>query len=368
MALPCPKCGKPATCGIFCKECIKIVHPLVLGTKPAKIVFCALCDRVKPHSDWKNMDLEHAISKSLAPVMIFAPDAHIESVEFSTPEFERKPGIKKNVTVLAVVTGHHEDAKNDYEEECEVRLDYEVTLCTTCSRKGSAYFEGILQVRNLTPVLRSDIYSYIQRHQHKGLRLAKEVPVGNTGADYYLSDQRMISQIGKHLHSKYGGELRLAAQHFSYDHNASRNLYRVNAYLEVPEFAKGDVIRVEGKYFLVIGISGTIKGENLLTGEEENIVYRKGEPVRLTVDQTKIVNLDPLQVLHPKNYEVVTARLSKRADSELALDSEVTIAYDSHELFIIPATRAKEAVKKKKVRHSQKRRTRDEDLSIQIRC
>ncbi len=362
MALPCPKCGKPATCGTFCKECIKIVHPLIIGTKPVKIVLCAKCDRIKIHSDWKIMDVEHAISKALAPIMQLSPDAHIESVEFTTPEFEKKPGIKKNVMVLAVVTGHHEDAKNNYEEECDVRLDYEVTLCTGCSRKGSAYFEGILQIRNQTPELRADIFDYLEKHEHKGLRLAKEVPVGTNGNDYYLSDQRAIGHFAKHLHGKYGGELRIAAQHFSYDHTTSKNLYRVNAYLEVPEFAKGDAIRVDEKYFFVVGIRGTIKGENLLTHEEEQITYRKGEPVRLAITQTKVVSLDPLQVLHPKSYEVVGARKSKHADEELELDSEVTIAYDSHEIFIIPATRAKEAVKKKKKRHSQKRRTRDESL------
>jgi len=360
--LPCPRCGRPATYGVFCKECIQMVHPLVTGIKPGKLVLCASCDRSKLHSDWKNTSLAEALPRVLAPGLRFAADVHITSVEFETPqEIVRKPGIKRTTSVLTVVTGRHEDVKMDYEEEYDVPLAYEVTVCPLCGKRGSAYYEGILQVRHLTPAVRRDILEYLRAHKQKGLRLAKEVPV-STGSDYYLSDQRSVHHLAKQLHAHYGGELKINAQHFSHDVHAGKNLYRVNAYLEIPEYAKGDVIARDDAYYLVLGVSTLVKAENLETGEQESFPYRKGEATLLPVKRTQVINLRPVEVLHPSTYQEVRPVNSKYAPAELDNGQEVSVAFDKHHLFLIPDTEEREVVKRKRQRHSQKRKKKDDDL------
>jgi NMD protein affecting ribosome stability and mRNA decay len=358
-SLPCPRCGSLETAGTFCKDCLRELHPLVKTIKPGKLILCANCSNVKLHSDWKELAQEEAIVRALGESLIFSADAKIDGVEFAEAELERKPGIKKTVNVMAIVTGKHEEAKEWYEEEYDVALAYEVTMCPRCSKKGTAYYEGILQIRNQTPAVRAAIHRYIQ--EHNNLRLAKEVPVA-TGSDYYLSNQRAINHMAKQLHSQFGGELKINAQHFSYDHAAGKNLYRVNAYLEIPEYTKGDVVRRGDSYYYILGMSQKVKAENLSTGSQENFAYEKGGARRLVIKTTQVSNIDPVEVLHPTTFQSVVPTNSKYAPAELDLDDEVSIALDGNYVFLIPHSEEKEEIVRKRKRHSQKRKTKDDDL------
>lgn len=305
------------------------------------------------------MEQEEAVQRALGESLMFSGDAQISGVEFAETELERKPGIKKTTKVLAVVTGRHEDVSEEYEEDYDVSLAYEVTLCPRCSKKGTAYYEGILQIRNQTPTVRNAIFTYLKAH--KSLRLAKEVPVA-TGSDYYLGDQRGVNHIARQLHSQFGGELKISAQHFSYDHAAGKNLYRVNAYLEIPEFTKGDVIKREENYYYILGMSQKVKAENLMTGAQENFPYERGSTKRLVIKTTQVSNVDPVEVLHPTTFQSVVPTNSKYAPAELDIDDEVSIALDGDYVFLIPHSEEKEEIVKKRKRHSQKRKTKDDDL------
>jgi nonsense-mediated mRNA decay protein 3 len=357
--LPCPRCGNSQTLGTFCKDCLRELYPLVQSIKPAKLTLCTNCTNVKLHSDWRETEEEEAIVKALSPALQFNPAAEISAVEFGKAKIERKPGIKKTVDVLAVVSGHHEEAKQGYEEEYDVPLQYEVTVCPRCSKKGTAYYEGILQVRNQTPQVREAVYTYIKAH--KNLRLAKEVPVAS-GSDYYLSNQRAVNHMAKELHAHFGGELKISAQHFSYNHSAGKNLYRVNAYLEIPEFGKGDVIRRDDKYYFILGVSSKVKAENLMSGSQENFPYETGTALRLPIKTTRVSNVDPIEVLHPISFQSVVPTNSKYAPAELDIDDDVSIALDGEYVFLIPHSEEKDEIKRKKKRHSQKRKTKDDDL------
>jgi NMD protein affecting ribosome stability and mRNA decay len=357
--LPCPRCGSKEVVGTFCKECLRELHPLVKQIKPAKLVLCANCESVKPHSDWKSMPLDEAVRRAIAPNLDFG-DAKITSVEFGEYKIERKPGLKRTTQVLAVVTGHVEGAR-DYEEEYDVPLSYEVTVCPHCGKKGTAYFEGILQIRNQTPAVRKAVYDYLSQHKAKGLRLAKEVPVAS-GSDYYISDQRAVNHLAKQLHASFGGELKANAQHFSYDHAAGKNLYRVNAYLEIPDYTKGDVIRKDDQHYYVLGMSTKVKAENLATGEQENFPYQKGTVKPLPVKTTQVSSINPVEVLHPDTFQSVTPMNSKYAPAELDVDDEVSVAVDGRYVFLIPRTEEKSEAVRKKKRHSQKRGRKDDEL------
>lgn len=358
--LPCPRCGNQKTVNIFCKDCLRELYPLVKQVKSAKLTLCASCNNVKLQRDWKTMPQEQAIHKALAPALQFSQEATISSVEFGEATVERKPGIKKTTSVLAVVTGHQNQGK-DYEEEYDMPLSYEVTICPRCSKKGTAYYEGILQIRNQTPEVRKAISAYLKTYASRGVRLAKEVPVGH-GSDYYISSQRAVNHLSRQLHQAFGGELKVSAQHFSYNHAAGKNLYRVNAYLEIPEYTKGDVIKRDDAYYYVLGVSNKVKAENLATGSQESFPYVKGGAVRLPIKRTQVSNVDPVEVLHPATFQSVVPTNSKYAPAELDIDDEVSVAVDGKYVFLIPHTKEKAEVQHKKKRHSQKRKTKDDDL------
>ncbi len=353
--LPCPRCGNPETRGTFCLDCLRELHPLVREVKPAKLTLCVHCGAAKIGGVWKAIPAEHAVAKACQPSLVFAADAEITAVETADPDPELviKPGVRKTTSVLAVVTGHQEDATADYEEEYDIPLQYDVTYCPRCAKEGTRYYEGILQVRNETPAVAADIRDYLKKHAPKGLRLAKHIAIG-TGADYYLSDHRAIGHLAKRLHGQFGGELKINAQHFSEDAQAGKILYRVNAFLEVPEYSKGDVIVRHGQYLYILGVNKKVKAEELETGAELVFPYVRGEAERLPVRTTQVTVVDPVEVLHPETYESVAPTNSKYAPAELEVDRKVSVAYDRHNLFLIPDTAERLVPKRVKKRMGQK--------------
>ena len=354
-SLPCPRCGNPETIGTFCTDCLRALHPLVKEIKPAKVTFCSHCGAAKIAGVWKAIPTSDAVAKACQPSLVFAADAEITQIETADPDPELviKPGVHKTTSVLAVVTGHQEDASEDYEEEYDIPLHYDVTYCPRCAKEGTRYYEGILQVRNETPAISADIHDYLRKHAPKGLRLAKHIPIG-TGADYYLSDHRAIGHLAKRLHGQFGGELKINAQHFSEDAQAGKILYRVNAFLEVPEYGKGDVILRQGKYLYILGVNKKVKAEELETGTEMTFPYVRGETERLPVRNTQVTVVDPVEVLHPETYESVVPTNSKYAPAELEVDRKVSVAYDRRHLFLIPDTTERLIPKPIKKRMGQK--------------
>ena len=302
---------------------------LVRQIKPVKITFCEKCDKAHLEGAWRT--LEDPLIKTLSKGVLFHNDVEIQSVEFDLPEIEQKPGIQKEVQVLTVVTGEKDG--ETYEEEHEVPLSYLVSVCTSCKRKGTTYYEGILQIRNQTAQVVKEIDTYLSSHEEKGVHLAKEVPVDN-GTDYYLSDHRAIGNLAKQLHKQFGGELKINAQHFSEDKQAGKILYRTTALVILPEYAKGDLIKKDDAYYLVLGISTKVKAENILANKQETFAYKKGEATKLVGKTTRVISTHPLAVLHPETFQPVELENEKHVPA-LQTDQEVEVVVDEEHVFFL---------------------------------
>lgn len=353
MKLPCPRCGSVETYGTFCKDCLRTLYPLVASIQEGAITLCVACDRVKIENTWRPILLDDAVPKALAKSLSFASNTKIDSVEFAEAPIERKEGTRKTVNVLAVVTGRHSEANQEYEEEYDVPLKYFVTRCPHCIREGTSYYEGILQVRNESSQIKASIRSYLKEHRSKGLHLSKEIPTSR-GTDYYLSDHRAVGHIARKLHAQYGGEMKINAKHFSEDTRAGKILYRTNAYLEIPEYGKGDVIFRDDRYYYILGIAIKVTAEDLLSGRNETFLYRKGESTRLPIRTTRVTRLDPVEVLHPVTFQSVQPQSSKFAPAELKIDRKASVAYDGDHLFLIPDAQEFDATPRARRRQSQK--------------
>ncbi|MDD9954537.1 MAG: NMD3-related protein [Candidatus Woesearchaeota archaeon] len=319
MELPCPKCGKQ-TSGTFCKDCLPAEQPLVEKIKPGKLTGCCICKKIKLSGTWK--DFSNNLPKALSHCLKLSEDA--TRVEFQEPTLEWKPGIQKTAEVLAVVSGEHEGIQ--YEEEVLMPVEYKMTACDKCKKLGTTYFEGVLQIRNENPAVQAALKKYLHEHD---VICTKKTPLPN-GTDYFLTDTRAVGHVARTLHKEFGGELKINAQHFSQDKQRSKVLYRTNALLAIPEFSKGDIILYNEIYYLILGMSAKIKGKNLLTGETESFQYRLGEAHVLPIATTKVVNTNPLEVLHPRTFQARTPENTM----DVTLDQEVTVAVDNDKLFI----------------------------------
>lgn len=135
--------------------------------------------------------------------------------------------------------------------------------------KHPKYYEGILQLRNPTDEVLEYIKSQIDKNA--GVFISKIDKINN-GFDIYLSSKRYILQLGKRLISRFGGEFKTSAEHYSRDRMTSKDVYRVNVLYRYPGFKKGDIVNVRGVDIRVIRLGKKIIGINPATGKK--LVFR----------------------------------------------------------------------------------------------
>jgi len=280
--------------------------------------------RIQLRGTWK--PISKAITEALAPALV--TNGTISAIAISEPELEWKPGIQKTATATAIITGKFEDARDEYEETYEIPIQYLMTISPEYKKRGTTYFEGVLQVRNETPPVREEINRYVTKHR---VAITKTVPLGN-GTDYYLTDHRAIGHLAQQLHKRFGGELKLNAQHFSHDKQRSKTLYRTTGFVHLPDFKKGDVLLKDTSYLLVKKIDSVVTCQNLISGAREHFPYKPGNVHVLPVAETRVTRTSPLEVLHPRTFAPVTPENK----IEVKLDETVRVAMDGDNVLLIP--------------------------------
>ena len=118
-------------------------------------------------------------------------------------------------------------------------------------------------------------------------------------------------------------------------------------------------IKRDGTPLLILGISTTVKAENLKTGGEEHFPYRRGDAVRLPVRIARVARTRPLEIFHPDTFQQVAPLRSAYAPAELEPGNEVSVAVDGDALFLIPYAEERPVERRKKRRVSQKQGSRN---------
>ena len=125
------------------------------------------------------------------------------------------------------------------------------------------YFEGILQVRNVSPDVMEFIYRTIA--QDRRAVVVKEKRVGD-GWDLYLTSQKYVQSLGKKLQAKYGGGVKVTATLHTRS-RTGKDLYRVTVLFRVPRFRAGDTFVFEGEEYEVLRIAKQVQVRHKKSGK-----------------------------------------------------------------------------------------------------
>ena len=132
------------------------------------------------------------------------------------------------------------------------------------------YFEGILQLRNESQALIDAVARHIEKKENVNIAKIANVP---NGVDIYISSQRFLRPLGQKLQAQFGGVLKATNRLFSRNHLTSREVYRVNVLLRLPNFKKGDTIRFKGEEVEVIGMQKKVLIKNKTTGKKQSVRF-----------------------------------------------------------------------------------------------
>ncbi|MGM5481424.1 MAG: NMD3-related protein [Nanobdellota archaeon] len=289
----CPRCGKQITQGTFCDEC----QEKRLEYEPPLIQISEF-DRTFHNGTWHRFtDIEELIKSRIREAL----DDKTAKVDIEP--FEFTPRKKEKATITAQVT------TNDTEYELTATLAYR--QCDYGEKRHSKYFEGALQLRNVSDSMRPFIQKRLQDMEHKGVFVTKTVEL-KKGVDLYLTDKTGIQQLARQVQQKYGGEIKISPQLFSHDHVRSKDIYRVNAFVKLPDYTVGDVIYYtkpkspDLKHYLLITRMGKIIiGTDVMTGKLGSFEPGHTEEIqKIKQERTTIMSTRPkLTVMDPIDYQ-----------------------------------------------------------------
>jgi len=326
----CPKCGANITSGVFCENCIvKELH----YTPP--LVQVSEFNRALTKGRWVPFeDIEDVLTKNVQ-------EALGKKLPVSFEEFSFEPRPKNKITVFAKVIIDNQEVR------LPVKLSYR--QCDFGQKEKTEYFEGILQLRNPSDTVISFIEQELKKVAIKGVFITKMVDVKD-GVDIYLTNKSYLRLIAQKIHAKFGGIIKLNPQLFSHNHLTSKDIFRLNVYVQLPDFGPGDVISFiplgarkkiqEKKIVLVKKLGKIITGTDMQTGKK--VAFEGKYTKDLTtckVQTTKVLTTEPnVTVLHPETFQAIELQNKDVLESALHVDDTVDIILTKQGAFFIRKT------------------------------
>ncbi|RLE39194.1 hypothetical protein DRJ17_01570 [Candidatus Woesearchaeota archaeon] len=226
----CPKCGSKRVLDVLCEHCYKEEHSLLDSFKDIHLVVCFSCSKFQSGNRWiRFTDLKHALMSKIKNKTKFTPGAKIEEfiVKPILPDFKSKPGVTINGETEVVIKGKvHPKQKTLSKERYIVPIKISFTTCKICSKKGTQYYEGVLQLRDID----EEVYTYVKQQLNKagkrGVFVTKELKVKN-GYDFYVTNQNFLKKFGVKLKKRFKGEVKVSVKLYGRNKLTSKNLYRV---------------------------------------------------------------------------------------------------------------------------------------------
>ena len=328
----CPKCGSKDVVDVFCANCLREEKPLVTGFKEFLVEVCISCGCVHHRYRWHATDDPHArLAELFQEHLVFPNYADIKKVEVAPLEFDMKSGLLVNGEAKVTGTGRASKKAKDYEEEYAFPFKIQNTVCKKCSRLGTQYFEGTLQVRNETRESVKFLKEYLK---HTSATIAKEEREKN-GTDYYLTVKAEVERTARALQERFGGAIRSSARLFSRNKMTSKDIYRVTWFVELPPFAAGDVVQVDEAVLMVLELGKRIRFFNPARGKTEFHEYTEdGRWEKVPIFETTVSSTKPtLMVLHPETFDEV--EVCNAHQGEHRVDERVNVFLDGKKAYIV---------------------------------
>lgn len=251
----CPKCGKKGIKGDFCSECSE--KALGLEFKDISIKKCIDCDRFMVKHQWLSFrSVDDGIISAVNPKIKNPRKLHLDIV----PHYRKlkdKPGAKQDIE-LEISADH---------QEFVIPAIIEFTYCPKCSKAGSQYFEGTLQIREATSELLDFVRRDIAKHAKDGVHVTKESGKGKN-IDFRLTSAKYMRALGKKLKQKFNGELTETSKLFSRNKQTSKDIHRISVLFKMRKYKIGDVVKSRERNVRIKTMGKRVSGVDVETGKK----------------------------------------------------------------------------------------------------
>ncbi len=313
----CPRCGRPAHRLIRgkCPECLLETEDL-LNIKDIEIEICKRCLRYKHRSEWRRegvrlLPVAYAAARELLPPKIkVRRPGNLADLRLERP---RISGKKLKMDVVAAITGLDEDEQRTVRDRVSIPLNF--SICRVCELKESPFYASIVQLRGESRPLEEDEIEAVSEvvinksipNRFDSLDYLSRITDVNEGRNFYFGSLSMGREVAKEIASRWGGRPKETRKLVGVDKGSGKKQYRSTILVRLPKLRAGDIAKHNGRFYRVIGHSGS---KTYLSGNEENIVVdrRRHPELELVTTHEEVgqalvleVRPDGIQILDPRS-------------------------------------------------------------------
>lgn len=263
----CVECGAEGpTVGGLCAKCFAKRHPLVAAPVHLDVARCRLCGAFEFRGGWSRTELELAIPRILAErIPPLRPFPRVFFTHVARKEDEN------NLALTVKASGRVEGMEQV--QDFHVRLRIKPSLCETCQKQASQYFEGILQIRGdgreLTPpeirAARTLVRSRVDRGRDESGDFVSKIEEVDGGLDFYVSTNALGTRLAREVADAFGGVVTSSPK--LYGRRGGKDLYRVTTLVRLPAFRVGAVVRHKKALAEVVAVRPFVELRDLASGE-----------------------------------------------------------------------------------------------------
>lgn len=315
----CPECGSTdkEMVGDICIDCFLKEFQMIELPKRIEVQICSHCNSKLEEGKWSEEFIpeEEIIYRALERNIKIADEVSNEIINL---EIDNIKGTIASCYVEVVGEVHGVQIEETHDTEVKIQK----TVCPTCSKIQSGYYETVVQFRADKREIKSEEYAkadeIVERTLNKQsssdkLAYCPQIAKLKEGYDYYIGSFKSGKKVAEALKEEFGGIIKESPRLISEDKSTGKGLYRVWISVRIPEAEINDFIRYEDKVIRLTNISkNSFVGCEISTGKKHNIPMKNMEDIELVkkadeVETTTVISKSPqfIQILDPVDYSAV---------------------------------------------------------------
>ncbi len=342
----CVKCGvEGPVYRSLCERCF--LEGKVFTSLPDHVdVFqCGHCGDYLLDGKWMDIEAREEVAEKAVELAVqIVKDAEPLSVGLHAEKID-EANYHVGVTIDLNVEGL------EVNEALSTIVRFKNTSCPRCNKLMGNYYEGTLQVRTRDRKMPEDlreeiierIYKLMEEHSkdNRELFISKVNRLTTTqgGVDVVLSSSVVGRNISRDLADQYAAEVKETAKLVT--QKQGKDLYRVTFLVRLPAYRFGDIVRYEGKLYLVGALrANSTKLTNLKT--TQSLMVSNSDMISAKVvgrredilDAVVVTETDrEVQVMHPTSFKVFDLRKPPKFERK---GDTVKICQNDEEFYLLP--------------------------------
>ncbi len=315
----CPECGSTdkKMVGDICIDCFLKDFQMIELPKRIEVQICSHCNSKLEEGKWSEEFLpeEEIIYRALERNIKVADEVSNEKITLGIDQIK---GTIAECSVEAI--GEVEATQIEETQNTEVKI--QKTVCPSCSKIQSGYYESVVQFRADNREIKPEEYAkadevvnrtLIKQSKKDKLAYCPQRAKLKEGYDYYIGSFKSGNKVAEALKEEFGGVIKESPRLISEDKSTGKGLYRVWISIRIPEFEKGDIIKYEDNLIQVKGIDkNRVVGIDIKTAKQHHIPLKNMDDIDVVkkeneIETTTVISKSPqiMQILDPIDYSAV---------------------------------------------------------------